>query len=291
MTFFTTRELPLSNSVPQIDAHHHLWRYNPDEFAWLTEPMASLRRDFLPHDLADALDASGVDSAIAVQARQSLEETDWLLECAKTSSRIAGVVGWAPIDSPDLPLALERYSRARKLVGFREIAQGQPAGFFDRPSFNRGIAELTTRGFVYDVLIYADQLPEAVRFVDRHPNQHFVLDHAAKPRIAARELEPWATHMRELARRPGVSCKLSGLVTEADWSVWDLDSLRPYIDICVEAFGAGRLLAGSDWPVCLVASSHARWWELLREYFANFTLAEQQQVFGGNALEAYRLSK
>lgn len=274
----------------QVDAHHHLWRYTQNEFDWLTEPMASLRRDFLVPDLIAALDSSHIDSAIAVQARQSLEETDWLIQCAGSTARIAGVVGWAPLDAANLPAILDTYAAMPKLCGFREIAQGQPAGFFDRPGFNRGITELTSRGLTYDVLIYEHQLPEAIRFVDRHPNQRFVLDHAAKPRIYDRELEPWATNMRDLARRPGITCKLSGMVTEADWYSWDLASLRPYIEVCVEAFGPGRLLAGSDWPVCLVASSHSRWWNLLHEYFAKFTPTEQQQIFGGNAIGVYSLS-
>ena len=274
----------------EVDSHHHLWRYNSKEFDWLTTPLSELRRDFLPADLAAALDSSHVDVAIAVQARQSLEETDWLLQCAGSTPRIAGVVGWAPLDAPELPTLLDSYTDLPKLVGFREIAQGQPDGFFDRPNFNIGIAELTSRNIAYDVLIYEHQLPQAIAFIDRHPDQRFVLDHAAKPRIRVRELEPWTSHIRDLARRPNIMCKLSGLVTEADWTNWDLASLRPYMDVCVEAFGPDRLLAGSDWPVCLVASSHARWWNLLHDYFASFTRAEQKRIFAENAIDVYRLS-
>ena len=274
----------------EVDAHHHLWSYNQKEFDWLTTPLAELRRDFLPADLIVALNSSHVDFAIAVQARQSLEETDWLLQCADSTPRIAGVVGWAPLDAPELPTILDACANTAKLVGFREIAQGQPEGFFDRPGFNIGIVELTSRNLAYDVLIYEHQLPQAIAFVDRHRNQCFVLDHAAKPRIRVREMEPWRSQIRDLARRSNIMCKLSGLVTEDDWSTWDLDTLRPYIDVCVEAFGTDRLLAGSDWPVCLVASSHTRWWNLLHDYFATFTPAERQRIFGGNAIEVYRLS-
>ena len=274
---------------PQIDAHHHLWRYNPVEFGWITEPMASLRRDFLVSDLADALRSSAVTAAVAVQARESIEETDWLLECAGSTDIIAGVVGWAPLASSQIGSILDRYVDAVKLVGFREVAQGQPEGYFDRSGLNRGVAQLAERDLAYDVLIYENQLPEAIRFVDRHPKQRFVLDHAAKPRIAAGEMEPWATNLRELARRENISCKVSGLVTEADWKNWNEATLRPYLDTCVEAFGTDRLLAGSDWPVCLVASTHSRWWNLLRDYFSSFSSSEQRQIFWDNAIRSYKL--
>lgn len=274
---------------PQIDAHHHLWRYNPVEFGWLTEPFARLRRDFLVQDLTDVLHASGVDAAVTVQARESLDETDWLLECAGATNLIAGVVGWAPLASAEIGVLLDRYAVAAKLVGFRDVTQGQPEGYLERPGFDAGISQLTERDLAYDVLIYENQLPETIRFVDRHPNQRFVLDHAAKPRIAAFELESWATNLRELSRRPNVSCKISGLVTEANWTDWNEAALRPYLDTCVDAFGADRLLAGSDWPVCLVAASHTRWWNLLREYFRTFSSSEQQKIFGENAVRSYKL--
>ena len=276
--------------APRIDAHHHLWQYNAEEFGWISDTMAELRRDFLVADLQAALQASQVTAAVAVQARESLQETDWLLECAASTDCIAGVVGWAPLASAAVAEILDEYAGAPKLVGFREVAQGQPEGYFDRPEFDRGIRELTRRGLAYDVLIFETQLPEAIRLVDRHPQQRFVLDHAAKPKIAAGETEPWATHMRELGRRPNVCCKLSGMVTEASWTDWTPEMLQPYLDVCVSAFGTDRLLAGSDWPVCLLASSHARWWSVLREYVAQFSAAEQDRILGRNALEWYKLT-
>jgi L-fuconolactonase len=282
-----------ASSVPRalrtVDAHHHLWRYTPADFGWLTDEMASLRRDFLPADLVDALASASVDATVAVQARQSLEETDFLLACAAATPAIVGVVGWVPLTSPELPGILDRLSNNPRLAGVREIAQGQPAGFLDDPALNAGIAQLTPRSLTYDILIYEHQLPEAIRLVDRHPAQSFILDHAAKPRIASGDLEPWATHLRELARRPNVTCKLSGLVTEAHWHTWSPDTLRPFLDLCAEAFGPRRLLAGSDWPVCLVASSYARWWTVLRSYFAFFSAEEQSRIFAANAIETYRL--
>jgi L-fuconolactonase len=273
----------------RIDAHHHLWRYDAEEYAWITDEMSAIRRDFLPGDLRDSLRSANVDTAIAVQARQSLDETEWLLKCADEAPEIAAVVGWLPLKADDFSDLLDKVYTLH-LAGLRHIVQAEPDGFLDDPEFNRGIAQLTVRGLTYDVLIYERQLPEAIRFVDRHPRQPFVLDHAAKPRIAAGELEPWATNIRKLARRPNICCKLSGLVTEANWSAWNLDRLRPYLDICVEAFGTDRLLAGSDWPVCLVASSYAGWWEVLEEYFAAFSAHEKEKVFGANAVSFYHLS-
>lgn len=273
----------------RIDAHHHLWRYREAEFGWIDASMARLRHDFLPADLAQELEYAGVHGTVAVQARETVEETNWLLECARSSPAIRGVVGWAPLAADDLAAVLDCWSEERRLVGFREIAQGKPAGFLDEERFNRGVQQLTQRSLTYDLLIYENQLEEAIRFVDAHPRQRFVLDHAAKPRIAAGELEPWQTNLRELARRENVMCKVSGMVTEADWEHWTPEALRPYLDACVEAFGTGRLMAGSDWPVCLVAAGYSRWWEVLGQYFAGFGSEEVQRVLGGNAVEFYSL--
>jgi L-fuconolactonase len=273
--------------VPVIDAHHHLWRYTAAEYGWIDDSMAALRRDFLPGDLLTEMQAAGVDTAIAVQARQTLEETAWLLELAGKYSFIEGVVGWAPLAEPGLTGFLEKYGGAAKLVGLRHVVQAEPAGFLDGPAFNQGIARLLGTGLVYDVLIFERQLEEATRFVDRHPRQSFVLDHIAKPRIAERAIDPWRRQIQELARRPNVVCKVSGMVTEAGPG-WTDESLRPYFDTVVEAFGPGRLMAGSDWPVCLAASGYAQWWQVLRSYFAAFTEVERAAISGGNAAAIYR---
>jgi L-fuconolactonase len=287
----TSSSLTPSSSQPalRIDAHHHLWHYQPAEFSWIEDDMATLRRDFLIDDLSRELQVAHIDATVAVQARESIEETRWLLECAQSAPFIRGVVGWAPLEASDLPEILGRFNNSRILVGFRDIAQGKPDGYLDRPEFNRGIQQLTSLNLTYDVLIHERQLIEATRFVDRHPNQRFVLDHAAKPKISKSELEPWKTNLHELAQRPNVSCKISGLVTEASWTHWTLDSLRPYLDECVKAFGPDRLLAGSDWPVCLVASTYVQWWDLLTLYFADFSNDETLRIFGSNAAEFYRL--
>ena len=272
-----------------IDAHHHLWRYSTDEYGWIDDSMVALRRDFLPADLSAAMAAAGVDGAIAVQARQTLDETRWLLELARGNAAMRGVVGWAPIAGVGFEASLAEFAADARLKGLRHVVQGEPDGFLDGESFNRGIRLLQSAGLVYDVLIFERQLAEATRFVDRHPQQVFVLDHVAKPKIAAGELEPWSSAIRELAKRENVSCKVSGMVTEDDWSKWSSESLRPYLDVVAEAFGAERLMTGSDWPVCLVATGYERWWQTLREYFANWSQDERAQVFGGNANRIYQL--
>jgi L-fuconolactonase len=274
----------------RIDAHHHLWRYDAAEFSWIDDNMATLRRDFLTDEFWPELQKAQIDATVVVQARESLEETNWLLKCARSTPFIRGVVGWAPLEAEDFPEILSRLGDTDRLIGFREIVQTKPDGYLDGPAFNRGIRHLTDLNLTYDILIQERQLVEAARFVDRHPYQRFVLDHAAKPNISKSELEPWKTHLRDLAHRPNVSCKISGLVTEANWQHWTVETLRPYVDICVEAFGTDRLLAGSDWPVCLVASTYVRWWDVLALHFASYTGAEVRRIFGGNAIDFYQLS-
>lgn len=278
-------------SAPVIDAHHHLWRYRPEEFDWINDAMSVLRRDFLPQELGQLMHAIGIGGTVAVQARQTLEETRWLCCLTGEELPIRGVVGWAPIASPEFPSILEELRSLPRLVGLRHIVQSEPAGFLDAPAWNEGIRRLTAIGLTYDLLIVQEQMEETLRFVDRHPNQSFVLDHIAKPKITSGRLEPWRTYLRELSRRPNVVCKLSGVVTEADWHFWTAESLRPWIDCAVEFFRPARLMVGSDWPVCLLASSYERWWSLLQEYFASFSSGEQQAVFGGTAIEYYRLQR
>ncbi len=272
----------------RLDAHHHLWHYNPQDFGWITDE--ALRRDFLPSELEDAMAEAHVDRAVAVQARCSVEETHFLLQCAAETDRIAAVVGWAPLAAADLSQHLDTFCSDPHFAGLREIAQDQPAGFLLDPAFNAGIRELTARDLTYDLLIRAAQLGEATHFVDLHPQQRFVLDHAAKPPIAQGELEPWCDGIQQLAQRSNILCKLSGLVTEADAQRWTEDDLHPYLDICLEAFGPARCMAGSDWPVCLVASSYARWWQVLARWAQPLSTPEQAQIFGGTAAAFYGCS-
>jgi L-fuconolactonase len=279
--------MPADSSV--IDAHHHLWHYSAIEYEWIDDRMAALRRDFLPLEFIDELASAGIDGAVTVQACQTLEETQWLLELAGRHKEILGIVGWAPIASPDFETSLDALAANPKLVGLRHVVQAEPQGFLDGADFNRGIRAMHRTGLTYDLLIAEHQLGEAIRFVDRHPLQMFVLDHIAKPKIAAGELEPWRTQIQELSQRSNVSCKLSGMVTEDSWSHWSIESLRPYLDTVVSAFGPDRLMTGSDWPVCLVASGYTQWWQVLRNYFADFSNNERANIFGATAARTYNL--
>lgn len=273
-----------------LDSHHHFWRYNSREYDWIGPEMAVLQRDFLPADLKQEIAAAGIDGVISVQARQSLDETRWLLELAAGNDFIRGVVGWVPLVSPDVQRDLETLTAQRKLRSVRHVLQGEADDrYMLRDDFNRGVSLLQRFGLVYDILIFERHLPQTAQFIDRHPNQVFVLDHIAKPKIKAGELEPWRSALRELARRRHVYCKVSGMVTEADWKQWTPAQLRPYFDAVLEAFGPSRLMFGSDWPVCLVACPYGRWANIVREWTADLSPSEQERVFGGTAAQAYGL--
>lgn len=274
---------------PRVDAHQHFWKYSPAEFGWIDDSMAVIRRDFLPADLKPLLDKSGVDATVAVQACQTVEETEWLLGLAGEHPWIAGVVGWAPLIAPDVAQMLERLAGSPKLKGIRHVLQAEPSEYMLREDFNRGVDALLGFDLAYDILIHQDQLPAAIAFADKHPNQRFVLDHVAKPLIKAGELEPWREQIRELARRPHVACKLSGMVTEADFAAWTIDDLRPYAETVLEAFGPKRLLFGSDWPVCAVACHYEKWVSVVGQFLASLSSDEQAAIFGGNAIRLYKL--
>jgi L-fucono-1,5-lactonase len=279
----------------RIDAHHHLWRYKPDEFGWINNDMSTIRRDFLPEDLKPLLDSAGISGTIAVQARQSIEETNWLLQLADNETSaggawIKGVVGWAPIAAADFEETLANLRQYRRLKGLRHVIQDEPDDqFILSPAFNRGVRMLHDTGLVYDILIHARHLPQTLQFVDLHPDQSIVLDHCAKPPISAGQLEPWSTHLRELARRPNVCCKLSGLVTEAAWQQWTPAILEPYWRVVLDAFSPTRLLFGSDWPVALLASSYQRWIDIVTEWVAPLSESERDAIWGGTARRVYSL--
>ncbi len=276
--------------MPTIDSHHHFWRYDPAEYAWIGDAMSLIRRDFLPGDLAPEIRTAGLDGVVSVAARQSLEETRALLDHARHHEFIRGVVGWAPLVEADIADTLAGLAADQKLRGVRHVLQGEPDDrFMLRADFNRGIAALRPLGLAYDLLIFERHLPTTIEFVDRHPEQIFVLDHLAKPRIKDDLLQPWANNLRELARRPNVYCKISGMVTEADFTRWTEAQLRPYFTVALEAFGPARLMFGSDWPVCLVACGYTRWHTLVRSWTQALSAAEQARIFGETAVEAYGL--
>ena len=273
-----------------IDTHQHFWRYDPAEYGWLDDSMATLRRDFLPPDARRDMTAANVQASVAVQARQTLEETRWLLELADRHPFIAGVVGWVDLQASGVDAELERLSRHPRLVGVRHIVQGEPEGFLERPAFLRGVACLERYGLTYDILVDARQLPAAVTFARAFPRQRFVLDHLGKPDVRTNEYREWRGHFDMLAALPNVCCKLSGLVTEAEWGSWTPGQLRPYLDAALEVFGPERLMIGSDWPVCLLAASYADVIALVRDALGEYSADERAQVLGWTAREFWHLS-
>jgi L-fuconolactonase len=286
----TGEDRNLSETTSRIDAHHHLWRYTPEEYGWITDEMRMLRDDFLPGDLKPLLDRAGIEGTVVVQARQTLEETNWLLEQTEEAPWIRGVVGWAPISSPQFPEVLAGLREKKKLKGLRHLIQDEPNDeFILDKAFNHGIRSMRDSGLVYDIVILARHLAPTLKFVDTHPEQPFVLDHCAKPRIMQDEVEPWGGNIRQLARRPNVVCKISGLVTEADWRRWTAAQLEPYWQVVLTAFGPNRLLFGSDWPVALLACEYQRWVDTLAEWIAPLSEDEREAIWGGNAARVYSL--
>ncbi len=276
--------------MPRIDAHQHFWRYDPVRDSWISDAMAVLRRDFLPADLAPLLEEHLLDGCVAVQADQSDAETHFLLDLASQYPWIRGVVGWVDLRSPDVAERLAELATNPCFRGVRHLVQGEPNdAFLLEPDVVRGISALTPLGLTYDLLLVPRQLPAAAQLAAQLPNQRFVLDHIAKPLIKDGVLEPWASDLGALALHPNVYCKLSGLITEADWAAWQPSDLRGYIDVVVESFGVERLLWGSDWPVCLLAGSYAQAHEVIAEYLVRFSVAEREAIFGGNAVTCYGL--
>jgi L-fuconolactonase len=274
----------------KIDAHQHFWRYNAQRDRWITDAMHAIRRDFLPEDLEPTLAANHIDGCVAVQADQSEEETRFLLDLASRHAFIKGVVGWVDLQSARLEQTLEGLAADARLRGVRHVAQAEADDFLARDAVVRGIGCLGRFGLTYDILVVARQLPAALTLTSRLPDQRFVLDHLAKPGVRAGALEPWATVMQELARRPNVFCKLSGLVTEADWIGWRPEHLRPYLDVAFDAFGPDRVMFGSDWPVCLLAASYERVLGVIADYAAALSPSEREKLLGGNAMRFYGLS-
>jgi len=274
----------------KIDSHQHFWRYDPVRDQWINDRMAVLKRDFLPQDLSQELKASGMDGCVAVQADQSEKETLFLLELAEKNEIIRGVVGWVDLSAPNVAERLEFFSNYDQLCGFRHIVQAEPDDrFMLREPFLRGIEHLGEFGFTYDILIYTHQFPAAIELAGKLPDQPFVLDHLGKPPIKAKQFQPWAQHIKALASNRNVYCKVSGMVTEADWQHWQADDFKPYLDLLFQTFGVERLMFGSDWPVCLLAGGYSRVVELVANYTQKLTALEQKKIFGLNAMRFYGL--
>ena len=272
-----------------IDTHQHFWNYDATRHDWINEDMRAIKKDFLPEQLAPILKENKVEGCVSVQVDQTTEETDFLLALAKEHSFIKGVVGWVDLRASNLEDKLENYKDAKALKGFRHIIQGQAAGFMLQPNLIQGLKKLATRNYTYDLLIYAHQLKEANEFIKQVTELPIVIDHVAKPNIKDSEMEDWKKEITALAKYPNVYCKISGMATEANWETWTMAGLQPYLDTVVAAFGTERIMFGSDWPVCLVASSYAKWLNGVQKYFNTFSSTEQEAIFAGNAIKFYKL--
>ncbi len=274
----------------RLDSHQHFWYYSPNEHTWMTDQMAILKRAFLPQDLQPLLAGIHFDGCVAVQARQSLEETRWLLELAQQHHFIKGVVGWVDLRSKDLPQQLERFARHPKLVGVRHVVHDEADdNFLLRPDFRRGIAQLKAFDLTYDLLLFPKHLKAAANLVEEFPEQPFVLDHLAKPKIAEQLYSPWRDDLHQLAKFPNVTCKLSGMVTEAKWNQWSPIDFHRYLDIAYGAFGWSRLMIGSDWPVCTLSGDYESVMKIVIDYAQQFPAEAQAAILGDNCAHFYRI--
>ena len=276
--------------MSRIDAHQHFWEYSQQDYGWIGPEMSILQRDHLPEDLLPLLNSEGIGGTVAVQARQALRETEWLLELADRHPLVWGVVGWVDLCGPGLQAQLERFSGHPKFRGVRHVVQDEPDDqFMLRPDFVRGLGALRAFGLTYDLLVFPRHLSVACQVVSQFPDQPFVLDHIAKPPIKARQIEPWASDMRNLAACPNVCCKVSGMVTEADWDRWQPVDMEPYLEVVFEAFGPKRIMFGSDWPVCTVAGTYSEVAGIVHDYVHALSPDEQAAIWGETAQRFYGL--
>jgi len=277
------------NPPSRIDTHQHFWKFDPVRDNWIDDTMKVIQRDFLPPDLAPVLHENKIEGCVSVQADQSENETQFLLNLAHKNNFIKGVVGWVDLRSPQLTERLEYYSAFKKLKGFRHIVQAEPIGFMRSPEFSKGISALKNFNFTYDILIYPHQIQDAIWLVQEHPDQKFVLDHMAKPVIREKEFSNWSAGIKELASYENVWCKLSGMVTEAVWKEWTQDDFKPYLDFVLQYFGTNRVMYGSDWPVCLVAAAYQNQLGIIEDYLKSFPGSEIHKIMGENAIQFYNL--
>lgn len=275
----------------RIDSHQHFWHYNPDEHVWMTDELSVLKRSFMPADLEPLLQSVNFDGAIVVQARQMLKETEWLLDLADEYEIVKGVVGWVDLRSPEIGSQLERYAAHPKFSGVRHVVQDEPDdNFMLLPEFQRGITELKQYNLPYDLLIYPRHIPVAIELVKKFPEQPFVVDHIAKPVIKDKSFSPWQEDLKALAQFENVTCKLSGMVFEADWKNWEPSEFEPYMEIVIDAFGPNRLMIGSNWPVCTVAGDYQSVMNIVIDYIRQLSPTEQAQINGETCARFYQVS-
>lgn len=273
-----------------IDSHQHFWKYEPIKHSWIDDNMAVIRKDFLPSDLKKVYKENRVDGCVAVQADQTLVETNFLIQLANENDFIKGIVGWVDLRSDEIDMLLEKYHSEKKIKGWRHIVQGEPDhNFLMRPDFLRGISYLEKYDYVYDILIFPHQLGATLEFVRQFPHQKFVIDHIAKPYIKDGFFDGWAVLMKEIAKQQNVHCKLSGMITEADYDSWTPQQISPYMDLTLKAFGPERIMYGSDWPVCLVAGNYSQVKKLVTDFIGELSDDEQLGIMGGNATKFYDL--
>ena len=276
--------------MQRIDSHQHFWNYDPVAHAWINDDMEIIRQDFLPHDLEPILHEYGFGGCVSVQADQTETENHFLLEQAINNSFIKGIVGWVDFKAENVEERLDYYKQFDKMKGFRHILQGEAdRAYMLNDDFKRGIGKLKQFGYTYDILIFTDQIAYANEFAAAFPDQPFVIDHLAKPKIKDYDIDQWAKDIRAIAQNQNVSCKLSGMVTEADWQNWKYEDFTPYLDVVFEAFGADRVMYGSDWPVCRVAATYGEMLAIPEAYVAKLSADEQHKFWGGNAVKFYNL--
>jgi len=275
-----------------IDAHQHFWNYQPEKQSWIGDNMSQIQRDFLPKDLKIVLEKNNVESCISVQVDQNKEETLFQIDCANHNDFIRGVVGWVDLFENDfIDEELVFYKQHSIVKGFRHILQGSINGIMLQKSFINNLNKLSKNGFTYDLLIYHHQLKEAIELLNEVPDLPIVLNHIAKPDIQGKNIEEWERQIKIIAKQQNIFCKISGLATEANWNHWNENELIPYLDIIVENFGTNRIMYGSDWPVCLVATSYERWLNFLKTYFSNFPENERTNFFYNNCKTFYNLNQ
>ncbi|WP_223552125.1 amidohydrolase [Aestuariivivens sp. NBU2969] len=274
----------------RIDAHQHFWIYDPVRDAWIDDSMAVIRRDFLPKDLAPILKSNSIDGCVAVQADQSETETNFLLSCAAQNPFIKGIVGWVDLRSEKVEDRLAYFSQSKSFKGVRHIVQAEANDFMLGKAFQNGISKLEKFNLTYDILVFPPQLKATMILVNKFPNQKFVVDHIAKPYIKDGKIDDWQADIKELAKADNVYCKVSGMVTEADWKDWKTSDFKAYIDVIFETFGTDRVLYGSDWPVCLLAAQYEQQLNIVNEYVKSFSVEEQSKIMGQNAVRFYNLN-
>jgi len=273
-----------------LDTHQHFWNYESEKHSWVSDNMAVIRRDFLPQDLKPVYEQNGVKGCIAVQADQSLDENTFLLSQAKNNKFIKGVIGWVDFQDIHIEETLQYYENEPLIKGYRHVVQAEadPA-FLLRKEFLRGIAKLEGRDLVYEILVFSHQLPAVLEFVKHFPNQQFQIDHIAKPYIKEGYIDAWALLMKAIANYDNVSCKISGMITEADFKNWKIEELMPYMNVVLEAFGPKRIMYGSDWPVCLVAGSYPQVLNVAKHFSQQLSKEEQDDFFYRNAQIMYNI--